>query len=86
MSQSDLEEQEILRTFESNVLQPIEEMEKHKVRHRFAAENTFRKDARNNIRLSSFNLRAIQVIDLQASIPYQTLVSNISHKYIHGQL
>ena len=86
MSQSDLEEQEILRTFESNVLQPIEEMEKHKARQRLAAENTFRKYARNNIRLSSFNLRAIQVIALQASIPYQTLVSNISHKYIHGQV
>ena len=86
MSQSDLEEQEILRTFESNVLQPIEDMEKQKARHRLAAENTFRKDARNNIRLSSFNLRAIQVIALQASIPYQTLVSNISHKYTHEQL
>ena len=86
MSRFDLEEQEILRSFESNVLQPIKDMEKHKARHRLAAENTFRKDARINICLSSLDLRAIQIRALQEGLPYQTLVSSILHKYAHGQL
>ena len=75
-----------MRAFESNVLQPIEDMGEHKARHRLAAENTFRKDVRINIRLSSFDLRAIQVRALQEGLPYQTLVSSILHKYAHGQL
>jgi len=86
MSRFDLEEQEILRAFESNVLQPIEDMGKHKARHRLTTENTFRKDARINIRLSSFDLRTIQVRAPQEGLPYQTLVSSILHKYAHGQL
>jgi predicted DNA binding CopG/RHH family protein len=86
MNQSDLEEQEILRAFESNVLQPIKDMEKHKARHRLAAKNTFSKDARINIRLSSFDLRAIKIRALQEGPPYQTLVSSVLHKYAHGQL
>ena len=85
MSRFDLEEQEILRAFESNVLQPIEDMEKQKARHRLAADNTFRKDAHINIRLSSFDLRAINVRALQEGLPYQTMVSSILHKYAHGQ-
>jgi predicted DNA binding CopG/RHH family protein len=54
--------------------------------HRAAAEATFRKDARINIRLSSKDLRALQARALKEGIPYQTLVASVLHKFVDGQL
>jgi predicted DNA binding CopG/RHH family protein len=55
-------------------------------RHQAMAEATFKKDARINIRLSSRDLRALQVRALQEGMPYQTLVSSVLHKFVEGQL
>ena len=51
-----------------------------------AAENTFKKDRRINIRISNRDLTAIQRRALEEGIPYQTLVSSILHKYVSGLL
>lgn len=86
MSKLDTEEQEILEAFESGELKRVQNAEQQIVRHRQAAEATFKKDARINIRLSSRDLRALQVRAMQEGIPYQTLVSSVLHKYADGQL
>ena len=51
-----------------------------------SAAQTFKKDKRINIRLSSRDLSAIQRRALAEGMPYQTLVSSILHKYISGSL
>ena len=51
-----------------------------------AAVNTFKKDKRINIRISSRDLNAIQRRAVIEGIPYQTLVSSILHKYVSGSL
>lgn len=51
-----------------------------------AANQTFRKDKRINIRISNRDLIAIQSKATEEGIPYQTLVSSIIHKYISGSL
>ncbi|RMA82609.1 hypothetical protein [Umboniibacter marinipuniceus] len=51
-----------------------------------AVENTFKKDKRINIRISSRDLQAIQSRSLQEGIPYQTLISSVLHKYVSGSL
>lgn len=51
-----------------------------------AATNTFKKDKRINIRISSRDLDAIQRRAIREGIPYQTLVSSVLHKYISGSL
>ncbi|WP_298632531.1 hypothetical protein [uncultured Umboniibacter sp.] len=51
-----------------------------------AAENTFKKDKRINIRISSRDLQAIQSRSLQEGMPYQTLIASIIHKYVSGSL
>ena len=51
-----------------------------------AAERTFKKDKRINIRISNRDLLAIQSKASQEGIPYQTLASSIIHKYISGSL
>ncbi|TFH72279.1 hypothetical protein E3V39_11845 [Gammaproteobacteria bacterium LSUCC0112] len=51
-----------------------------------AAERTFRKDKRINIRISTTDLLAIQTAAVEQGIPYQTLASSILHKYLSGSL
>jgi len=81
----DEEEREILRDFEAgefkSVLTPQRKQQLVK-----AAEETFKKDKRINIRISSRDLDAIQRRALEEGIPYQTLVSSILHKYVSGSL
>jgi len=81
----DKQEKEILKAFEAgefnSVLTP-----KRKKYLQAAAEETFKKDKRINIRISTRDLEAIQRRALEEGIPYQTLVSSILHKYISGGL
>ncbi len=50
------------------------------------AKETFKKDKRINIRISSHDLALLQRRALEEGIPYQTLVSSILHKYVSGGL
>jgi len=81
----DNEEQEILEAFDSGKMQSIQnakiEMEKHKK----YASNTFKKDKRINIRLTSRDLSSIQKLALREGIPYQTFIASILHKYADGR-
>jgi predicted DNA binding CopG/RHH family protein len=51
-----------------------------------AAENTFKKDKRINIRLSNHDLEGIQRKAAQKGIPYQALISGLIHQYVEGDL
>jgi predicted DNA binding CopG/RHH family protein len=86
MSKLTAEEKEILDAFESGRLKKSINQPQEIRKHRAAAEETFKKDARINIRLSSRDLRSLQARALREGIPYQTLVSSVLHKYIDGQL
>jgi predicted DNA binding CopG/RHH family protein len=81
----DEEEQEILRNFEAGEFKSI--LTPHRKKQlATVAEETFKKDKRINIRISSRDLEAIQRRALEEGIPYQTLVSSILHKYVSGSL
>jgi predicted DNA binding CopG/RHH family protein len=47
---------------------------------------TFKKDRRVNIRISRTDLEALQRRALEESIPYQTLMASVLHKYAAGRL
>ena len=79
----DKEEKEILKAFEKGKLKS-ELTKKRKKEIRSAAEATFKKDKRINIRISGRDLGAIQRRALEEGIPYQTLVSSVLHKYVSG--
>lgn len=51
-----------------------------------AGENTFKKDRRINIRLSSHDLVGIQRKAVQKGIPYQALISSLIHQYVEGDI
>ena len=80
------EEQDILDAFEADKLESIEDLETTRLTHQKAAANTFKKDARLNIRLSSRTLRALQKMALQEGIPYQTMIASVLHRYAEGRL
>lgn len=86
MNKLDSEEKEILDAYDKGQLKRPKGASKLLAEHRKAAEATFKKDARINIRLSSRDLRALQARALKEGIPYQTLVSSVLHKYVDGQL
>ena len=50
------------------------------------AGDTFKKDKRINIRISSRDLMAVQSRAVKEGIPYQTLIASIVHKYVSGSL
>ena len=79
----DHEEQTLLKAFDSG------EFESGLTKERSAllaksAEESFKKDKRINIRISSRDLEALQRRALEEGLPYQSLVSSILHKYVSG--
>lgn len=79
------EERALLDAYESDEF--ISDLSDERRRHLAeAAEDSFKKDKRINIRISKRDLEALQRRALEEGLPYQTLVSSVLHKYISGGL
>lgn len=85
MSGPDASEQELLQAFERGEFVSVA-TKADLAAYRAAARATALKDRRVNIRLSSGDLRDIQVRALQEGVPYQTLIASVLHKYVTGRL
>jgi predicted DNA binding CopG/RHH family protein len=84
MSKVDAYELKVLESFEKGKLRSVAtkgELD----RLRAAARATAIKDRRVNIRLSSVDLKDIQVRALEEGVPYQTLIASVLHKYVSGR-
>ena len=79
------EEKEILNAFEMGEFKSVL-TSKRKKYLQAVAEESFKKDKRINIRISSRDLESLQRRALEEGIPYQTLVSSVLHKYVSGGL
>jgi len=79
------DEQELLDAVEAGEFESVL-TESRRKELKDAANLTFKKDKRINIRISNRDLAAIQSKASEEGIPYQTLVSSIIHKYISGSL
>jgi predicted DNA binding CopG/RHH family protein len=82
----DREEQDLLESYEREEWQRVSDFESEVDRYRSYARETFRKDARVNIRISSMDLDKLKIRALEEGIPYQTLIASILHKYVSGRL
>ena len=51
-----------------------------------AAENTFKKNRRINIRLSDRDMVGIQRVAAVKGVPYQSLISGLIHQFVEGDL
>lgn len=79
------DEKEILKDFEDGSFESVITPKRRKTIQAYA-EETFKKDKRINIRISSRDLESLQRRALEEGIPYQTLVSSVLHKYVSGSL
>ena len=84
-SRLDSEEQELLEAYESGEFESDLDSDRREYVAK-AAEDTFKKDKRINIRISSRDLEALQRRALEEGLPYQSLVSSVLHKYVSGGL
>lgn len=85
MSKLDQEERGILASLERGEWKSVRDA---KVLRRYveSARRTLRKNRRINIRLSQYDLDALQMRALQEGVPYQTLVTSVLHRYVSGRL
>ncbi|MEX1198725.1 MAG: hypothetical protein WEB57_12810 [Pseudohongiellaceae bacterium] len=81
----DPEEKELLEAYESGEFESDLDDDRRELLAR-AAEETFRKDKRINIQISSRDLETLQRRALEEGLPYQTRVSSVLHKYVSGGL
>ncbi|WP_298219230.1 CopG family antitoxin [Halothiobacillus sp.] len=81
----DPEEQELLEAYESGEFESDLGADRRESLAK-VAEETFKKDRRINIRISSRDLEALQRRALEEGLPYQSLVSSVLHKYVSGGL
>ena len=77
------DEKEILKDFEAGEFESVLTPRRKKY-IQASAEETFKKDKRINIRISSRDLTSLQRRALEEGIPYQTLVSSILHRFAPG--
>ncbi len=82
----DEEELEILQAWEAGTLKPVDAMVEQMASHRVAAEATFKKDQRLNIRISTRDLKNLQARALEEGVPYQTFAASLLHKFVSGRL
>ncbi len=82
---SSREEKELLSDFDAGKFKSALTPARRKLLEQ-TASNTFKKDKRINIRISSRDLEALQRRAIQEGIPYQTLVSSVLHKFVSGSL
>ncbi len=80
------EEKNFLESYDRDEWKSVKNKKKEISRYQQIAKNTFRKDSRINIRMSSKDIQAIQLKALEEGIPYQTLISSVLHKYVAGRL
>ncbi len=82
----DKEEKDILDSFERGEWKQVNDFKAEAKKHQEYARNTLKKDKRVNIRISSKVLEEIQALAVENGIPYQTLMTSILHRYVHGSL
>lgn len=82
----DAYEQDMLEKFDQDSMTSVITSTNQLQKYRAAASNTFIKDRRVNIRLSTPDLMDIQEKAAEEGLPYQTLIASILHKYVSGKL
>lgn len=86
MKKFDQYEEDILDSYEKGQLISTAPSKAEVNEFKAAAQSTFLKNRRVNIRLSSPDLMDIQARALEDGIPYQTLIASVLHKYVSGRL
>ena len=86
MKNADRYEKELEESYNKGELVSEKPSKAERDKFKAAAEATFIKDRRVNIRLSSPDLMDIQARAMEEGVPYQTLIASVLHKFVSGRL
>jgi len=86
MKKTDKFEKDVLEAYEKGEVVSTAPSKEEKEKFKAAAQATFVKNRRVNIRLSSPDLLDIQARALEEGVPYQTLIASVLHKFVSGRL
>jgi len=78
----DAEEQDLLDSYEKGEWQTVPNLKEEIEQARLASARFLQKDARINIRVSSYDLDGIKRIAVNEGLSYQTLIGSILHKFV----
>ena len=81
----DAEERDILDRFEHGGLVARPDAQQEMATAREAARNTFNKTRRVNLRVTERDFGLAHARAREESVPYQTLLSSVIHKYLSGR-
>lgn len=82
----DVDEQELLESYEREEWRPIANLQDELQRYRAYAAATIQKNRLVSIGLSPEDFIGIQQKAMEQGIPYQTLIANIVHQFAAGRL
>ena len=80
----DAEEQAMLASVERGEWKTVDNFDQEKTFVEAAASIYLQKDARINIRISSYDLRQLKQRAAFKGLPYQTLIASVLHEYAAG--
>lgn len=80
------DEKDLFESVEKGEWSSVENLTEEIAVAKEAAEATYGKDQRMNIRISSRDMNSLKVRAREEGMPYQTLVSSIIHKFLTGRL
>lgn len=83
---SQKEERELIDSIENEEWVSIKNQAARIVQIKDAAKKMLKKDAHLNIRIPSFDVDSLKSIAAKEGIPYQTLASQVLHKFVTGQI
>lgn len=78
-------ERDLLKKYKQGKLKRTEPSDEKRKELQEIARNTLAKDKRVNIRISSKDLRDIQLRAIEEGLPYQTLMASVLHKFVSGK-
>ena len=81
MLKLDDEEKDLLDSFDKGEWKSVRALKKEKSQAKEAAHNFMLKDARINIRMSSYDLDLIKRIAANEGLSYQSLIASVLHKF-----
>jgi predicted DNA binding CopG/RHH family protein len=79
-------EKKILRAYEAGELKSVKNLPAELRKYQAYAKETLNKNRRINIRISEYDLKALQVKAMEEGIPYQTFISSVLHKVADGSI
>jgi predicted DNA binding CopG/RHH family protein len=82
----DKEEKDLLSSYEADEWKGVKNQAGEKKKYEAYARETLKKNRRVNIRISDYDLKAIQLKAMEEGMPYQTFISSVLHKVADGRL